>query len=110
VLASDAELRGAVRQLEDSVIEARRQIRSHGAVVATMRRLVQRYEREVLPGHQRAAASLGAGDPGEPERLYGRLAMLGAQREHMMLLRDYWVARSALAQAGGDWLALQGGP
>ncbi|HUG72427.1 MAG TPA: TolC family protein [Steroidobacteraceae bacterium] len=110
VLAADAELRGAMRQLEVAVIEARRQIRSNSATVATMRRLVQRYDRDVLPEHQRAAAALGAGNPGELDRLNGRLAMLDAQREHIGLLRDYWVARSALAQAGGDWLALHGRP
>jgi outer membrane protein TolC len=110
VLAADAELRSAMRQLEVTVIEARRQIRSNSATVATMRRLVQRYDRDVLPEHQRAAAELGAGYPGELERLNGRLAMLDAQREHIGLLRDYWVARSALAQAGGDWLALHGRP
>jgi multidrug efflux system outer membrane protein len=110
VLAADAELRSAVRQLEVAVIEARRQIRSSHAAVAAMRRLVQRYDQEVLPEHQRAAAGLGAGYPGELERLNGRLAMLDAQRERIGVLRDYWVARSALAQAGGDWLALHGRP
>lgn len=109
LLQSDAELRVAMRQLEAAALEARRQVRSNAQALAAMRRLAERYERDILPNHERIAASLGAGDPGDVARLNGRLEMLEAQREHLAVLRDYWVARSALAQAAGQWLALGGG-
>ena len=108
VLEADAQLRTAVRQLEAASLEARQQIRRHSQAMAAMRRLVERYERDILPNHERIAAGLGSGDPGELARLNARLGMLAAQREHAAVLRDYWVARSALAHAGGDWLVLSG--
>jgi outer membrane protein TolC len=108
VLQADAELRTAVRQVEARSLEARRQIRGNALALAAMRRLVERYERDILPNHERMAAELGAGYPGELARLNGRLTMLEAQRQHMEVLRDYWVARSALAEAAGDWMALSG--
>jgi len=108
VLEADAQLRTAVRQLEAAVLDARRQIRLNARAVTSMRQLVERYERDILPNRERIAASLGAGDPGELDRLNERVRLLAAQREHIALLRDYWVARSALAHAGGDWLALSG--
>jgi outer membrane protein TolC len=110
VLQADAELRSAMRQLEAVALEARRQIRSNAQVVAAMRRLGERYTRDILPNHERIAALLGSGDPGELTRLNGRLAMLEAQREQVAVLRDYWVARSALAHSAGDWQRLSGGP
>jgi hypothetical protein len=36
------------------------------------------------------------------------MLMQEVQLEQVSLLRDYWVARSALAQAAGDWMALSG--
>jgi len=109
VLQADAELRIAVRQLEATALEARRQVRLHAQSLAVMRRVVERYERDVLPNHERAAAGLGAGDPGDILRLNRRLALLEAQRAHLLAQRDYWVARSALAQATGQWQAYGGG-
>jgi len=108
LLQADAQLRSAVRALEAAILETRQQVRRHAPAVAVMRRLVERYEADILPHHQRAAAALGSGSPAELSRLNARLLMLEAQREHVAALRDYWVARSALAQAGGDWLALSG--
>lgn len=110
VLHADAALRSATRALELAVLEAREQIRRHSQAVASMRRLVERYERDILPHHQRRLADLGAGRPDEARRVTARLHLLEAQREHIELLRDYWVARSALAHAAGDWLALSGVP
>lgn len=109
VLEADAELRTAMRQLEAVALEARRQVRSHAQALATMRRLVERHERDIVPNLERMAARLGAGDPGDILRLNQRLTLLEVQREHLAVLRDYWVARSALAQAAGQWLALGGG-
>lgn len=109
VLEADAELRVAMRQLEATALEARRQVRRHAQTLAVMRRLVERYERDVLPNHERLAAQLGAGDPADLFRLNRRLALLEAQRVHVGVLSDYWVARSALAQAAGQWLAYGGG-
>lgn len=108
LLEADARLRGAVRELEATVLESRQQIRRHAQAVASMRRIAERYERDILPHHQRIAADLGSGSPSELPRLNARLLMLDAQREHLGVLRDYWVARSALAQAAGDWQALSG--
>jgi cobalt-zinc-cadmium efflux system outer membrane protein len=108
LLQADAQLRSAVRSLEAAVLEMRQQVRRHAQAVTAMRRLAERYERDVLPLHQRASARLGAGDPSELPRLNARLSMLEAQRAHLEVLRDYWVARSAMAQAAGDWIALSG--
>lgn len=108
VLEADAQLRAAVRQLEVVTLQARGQIRRNARAVASMRLQVERYERDILPNHERIAASLGSGYPGELARLNVRLEMLAAQRELSAVLRDYWVARSAMAHAGGDWLALSG--
>jgi cobalt-zinc-cadmium efflux system outer membrane protein len=110
LLQADAELRGSVLELEMAVLEARRQIRLHAGTLATMRRLADLYARDILPIHQRAAASLGPGDPTDLNRLNRRLAMQEVQLEQVAILRDYWVARSALAQAAGDWLGLSGLP
>ena len=109
VLEADAGLRSAMRQLEAIALEVRRQVRLHAEELATMRRLVERHERDILPSHERMAALLGAGDPGDIQRLSRRLDLLDAQRGHLRALRDYWLARSALAQAAGQWLALGGG-
>lgn len=108
LLDADARLRSAMRQLEVAQLALRQEVRRHAAAVQAMRGLVQRHERDILPYHQRAAAALGGGDPNELPRLNARLVMLEAERERIDMLRDYWVARSALAQAGGDWLGLSG--
>ncbi len=107
LLEADARLRSATRELEAAVVEARQQIRRHAQAMAAMRRQLQRYERDILPHHQRLAID---DDPDELASLNAQLLMLEAQREQRLLLRDYWVARSALAQAAGDWLALSGAP
>lgn len=108
LLQADAQLRSSMLELEITALEARRQIRTHGETLATMRRLAELYARDILPIHQRAAARLGPGDPAELERLNTRMLMQEVQLEQVSLLRDYWVARSALAQAAGDWMALSG--
>jgi outer membrane protein TolC len=108
LLQADARLRSSVLDLEIATLEARRQLRTHAGSLASMRRLVELYERDILPIHQRAAARLGPGDPAELARLNTRMLMQEVQLEQVALLRDYWVARSALAQAAGDWLALSG--
>lgn len=108
LIEADAELRSALRQLEDAALEARRQVRSNAATLVGMRRMVERYERDILPHHERVAADMGAGHPAELPRLDARLGMLEAQQQHVAALRDYWVARSALAQAAGDWQGLAG--
>jgi hypothetical protein len=108
LIQADAQLRSSMLELEITALEARRQLRIHGETLATMRRLVELYARDILPIHQRAAARLGPGDPAELERLNTRMLMQEVQLEQVSLLRDYWVARSALAQAAGDWMALSG--
>ena len=108
VLQADARLRAAVRELEVAVLEMRQEVRRHAQAMASMRRLAEQYERDILPHHQRVAAGFGGGSPDELPRLNARLVMLAAERERIAVLRDYWVARSALAQAAGDWLALSG--
>ncbi len=108
LLQADALLRSAVRELEALVLEMRQQVRRHAQATASMRRLAERHDRDILPHHARAAARLGPGSPDELPRLNARLALLEAERAHLEVLRDYWVARSAMAQAAGDWLALSG--
>jgi outer membrane protein TolC len=108
LLQADAELRASVLELDIAVLEARRQVRTHAQSLAAMRRLGELYARDILPIHQRSAANLGPGDPADLDRLNGRLALQDVQAEQVAVLRDYWIARSALAQAAGDWLGLSG--
>src|SRR5690606_3036947 len=63
LLQADALLRSAVRGLEAAVLEMRQQVRRHAQAAASMRRLAERYEQDILPHHARAAARLGPGSP-----------------------------------------------
>ena len=109
LLAADSELRSAQRQLEAARLAAYTQLRIHAAELAATRALLTQYELEVRPNQQQIAAALGTGsDPGQPDRLSLRLALLAAEEEHAGLLRDYWRARSALALAAGEWNGLSG--
>ena len=109
LLAADSELRSAMRQLEAARLAAYTQLRTHSAELAATRALLTQYETQVVPNQQQIAAALGTGsEPGQPDRLRLRLALLAAQEEHAGLLRDYWRARSALALAAGEWNGLNG--
>jgi outer membrane protein TolC len=109
LLSADAELRMAMRKLEVAQLAARNEIRGHAAELTTTRALLQQYEHDILPNQRQIVAGLGTvADPGEPERLRLRVSLLVAEEEHVGLLRDYWRARSALAQAAGAWSAHSG--
>jgi cobalt-zinc-cadmium efflux system outer membrane protein len=109
LLNADAELRSGMRGLESATQTARNEIRLHAAEMLTTRRLLEQFEHDIKPNQQQIAAGLGSSsDPGEPERLRLRMSMLSAEEDYAGLLRDYWRARSALALAAGNWVALSG--
>jgi outer membrane protein, heavy metal efflux system len=104
LLAADAELRSALRNLESVRGNARADIRTHEQEMRLTRALLESYEGSIIPNQQAMAVGLGtSGSPDEPERLALRLTMLTTQEEQAGLLRDYWRARSALALSLGDW-------
>jgi outer membrane protein TolC len=108
LLESDSELRTAMRRLEAAQLAARGEIRTHAAEVEAARRLYDQIDQQMLPNQRQMQASLGAGDPDEPQRLRLRLSSIGTEEDQVALLRDYWRARSQLALAGGDWTRLSG--
>jgi cobalt-zinc-cadmium efflux system outer membrane protein len=104
LLAADAELRSALRNLESTRGAARADIRTHEQEMRLTRALLESYDGSIIPNQQAMAVALGtSGSPDEPERLGLRLTMLTTQEEQAGLLRDYWRARSALALSLGDW-------
>jgi cobalt-zinc-cadmium efflux system outer membrane protein len=108
LLAADAELRSALRNLEVARSRARADIRTHEQEMRFTRALLESYDGAIIPNQQAMALGLGSpGNPDDPERLALRLTMLGSQEEQVGLLRDYWRARSALALSLGDWPAAQ---
>lgn len=106
LLAADSELRSARRTLEAAQLAVRTELRTHAAELAAARRLLEKHRRFVLPGQQREAATPGGQEPDAPEHLQQRLALLDSEEQEVLLLRDYWRARSALAAAAGDWAGL----
>ena len=108
LLAADAELRSALRNLESVRGSARADIRTHEQEMRLTRALLENYDGSIIPNQQAMAVGLGtSGNPDDPERLGLRLTMLTTQEEQAGLLRDYWRARSALALSLGDWSAAQ---
>jgi cobalt-zinc-cadmium efflux system outer membrane protein len=108
LLAADAELRSALRNLEVIRGSALADIRTHEQEMRFTRALLESYDGAIIPNQQAMALELGSvGNPDDPERLALRLTMLGSQEEQVGLLRDYWRARSALALSLGDWPAAQ---
>jgi hypothetical protein len=97
-----------MRRLEAAQLTARGEIRTHAAEVEAARRLYDQIDQQMLPNQRQMQASLGAGDPDEPQRLRLRLSSIGTEEDQVALLRDYWRARSQLALAGGDWTRLSG--
>jgi cobalt-zinc-cadmium efflux system outer membrane protein len=108
LLAADAELRSALRNLESARGGARADIRTHEQEMRLTRALLESYDGSIIPNQQAMAVGLGtSGNPDDPDRLALRLTMLSTQEEQVGLLRDYWRARSALALSLGNWPAAQ---
>ncbi len=103
LLAADAELRSALRALEAAKLAARTELRIHAAELATARGLLEQHRQLVLPGPQQPQAAQDGGESDAPEHLRRQLVLLESEEQQMLLLRDYWRARSALAAAAGDW-------
>ncbi len=111
IASRDAQARSAMRTVEALALEARRDIRTHGAELAATRLLLQRYRDDVLPNHRDVfERAKTAPDLPLAERFHSQQAVLSAEEEEVGLLRDYWRARSALARAAGDWSALNAWP
>lgn len=107
LLEGDAELRSALRTLELTRMTALTDIRRHAAEMQTARALLVRLggqDRPAQPQEFPAVASTGADTP---DRLRARVAELNVEEQRVLLLRDYWRARSALALSLGDWQTAQ---
>lgn len=111
LLAADAELRTALRNVEAARAAARTELRLRSAELATARELLGQHEELVAPAVRRLEAELAerGGEP-EPEDLRLRMAVLESAEQRIGLLRDYWRARSALALAAGEWSVGSGLP
>jgi outer membrane protein TolC len=108
LLKADAQLRTELRSLEATRLAARSEIRTRAAEVAAGRELVEQIEQQIQPGQRQRQASPVGGDPDDTEQLRLRLDILTSEESRVVLLRDYWRARSALALAAGDWGGLSG--
>ncbi|MET0292395.1 MAG: TolC family protein [Steroidobacteraceae bacterium] len=103
ILAANSESRAAARRLESQLLNARAEIRTHAAELATTRQLVTQYDQDLVPALRRLEELPGR------ESIEGRraaAASLGIDEERVGLVRDYWRARAALARAAGAWEAL----
>ncbi len=109
LLAGDAEWRAAMQRLTLTEVQARSALQVAEIQMRSARRLLEQLDREVLPNHRLIQSQLGnAADPGDPDRLRLRGQALTSEEDYVLLQRDYWQARSALALAAGDWSGLNG--
>lgn len=102
----DAAARLAMRRAEGLALDARVQVRSAEAAMREARRRAATWQDEVLParqaivdGQKREFFYMLRG-PFDPMR--AKQASLEAEIEAVEALRDYWLARAALALATGD--------
>lgn len=90
LMQADAELRAAMRRLEEARLAVRTEIRVHLAELKAIRQQLQQFEDEIL------APSREAGVRPADEAAY------------LAILREYWRTRSALALAAGNWSGISG--
>ena len=108
LLEADAQLRSAVRTLESTRINARAEIRINAQEMHGARLILERFEQSGMPNFRQMELALGnPRDPGSTDRLRVQLLMLSAEEERVVMLRDYWRARSALALSLADWPSAQ---
>ncbi|MEY4760723.1 MAG: hypothetical protein RLZZ200_579 [Pseudomonadota bacterium] len=105
LLASDAEYRSARRTLEQLVLAAHGELRTHAAEVTATRSMVEKYRDAVLPNQRQLSSRIDQGSQtlAAVERLRLQQSILGSEEQALQLLRDYWRARGALARAAGAW-------
>lgn len=108
LLNADSRLRTELRNLEVKRLAARSEIRTRAAEMAAGRQLVEQIEQQIQPVQRQRQADPGGGNPDDTARLKLRLDVLSTEETRVVLLRDYWRARSALALAVGDWGGLGG--
>lgn len=108
LLASDSEYRSARRTLEQRVLTAHGELRTHAAEVAATRSMVEKYRDAVLPNQRQLAGQIAPGSQAvaSVERLRLQQSILGSEEQALDLLRDYWRARGALARAAGAWASV----
>lgn len=108
LLNADSRLRSELRSLESLRLAARSEIRIRAAEVVAGRTLVEQIETRVQPVQRQRQADPAGGNPDDSVRLSLRLDILTSEENKVVLLRDYWHARSALALAAGNWGVLSG--
>lgn len=109
LLASDSQLRSALRQTELLAQQARNELRTHAAELQATRTLYLNYRDQLVPRQRWLLSQMRSADPSDLGRLRLRLSSIAAEEEAVGYLRDYWRARGALARAAGDWSGLLGG-
>lgn len=106
VAAGDAQARLAMRRTEALALDVRTQLRDSLAELAASRRIAEAWRDQVLPA--REAITEGATreyffmlkGPWDP--LSAQQQLLTARMGELEALRDYWLARAALAAAVGE--------
>ena len=87
------------------VVDIRSEVRTACARLVTMRDLVDRYARVVVPLREQVVAlsqeQYGAMLIGAPQVLIAKQNAVNAQRELIEALRDYWIARADVERAVG---------
>lgn len=105
---ASAQLEEAEAELDARVIDAGNAVKStHGALLAARAR-VDRYREALIPAHEQVLAEM---QREQNYMLIGVFELLAARREtsavyvqYLDAVRDYWLARTALAQAVGRQL------
>lgn len=108
LLNADSSLRSERRSLDALRLAARTEIRMRAAELTTARQLLEQIEREIRPGQRQLLANSSDGGTADTAPSGVRIPLLNTDIDHIELLRDYWLARSGLARAAGDWSALSG--
>lgn len=108
LLTADSELRSELRRAEAARLAARGEIRIAAAELAAARQVVEQIEREIQPSQRQQQSDAAGGDPDETNRLVLQLDVVATDESRVKTLRDYWRARSTLALAAGNWIALSG--
>jgi len=104
----EARWRQAERRLTQLSVDARSEVRQHGAELRTSRRLVEHYAKVLLPLRRRvleqSQLQYNAMVLSPFQLLEARRDEVRTYREYVETLRDYWNARNALENAVGGRL------
>lgn len=110
LLSADSRLRTEMRTLEATRLTARSEIRTRAAEMAAARELLEQVEQQIPSDQPLGQTDPAGGDPDDYTRFARQIDQLSSEEARVVLLRDYWRARSAMALAVANWGALSGFP